>query len=443
MKKDCESILRYVHDNKIGFIRLWFTDVLGFLKGFAITPQELERAFETGMGFDGSSIEGFARIDESDMIAKPDPSTFSVFPWTLKDGTKMARMFCDVLTVDNEPYDADPRYILKRQLAEAAKLGYTFYIGPELEFFYFKLTDGKPQLIDAGGYFDQTPLDLATDLRKETIVSLQAMDIEVEYSHHEVAHSQHEIDLRYKEALQMADNTVTYRALVKEVAYRNGFYASFMPKPLSDQNGSGMHTHQSLFAGDKNLFYDAKDDNHLSPLAKQYISGLLHHCREFTLVTNQWVNSFKRLVPGYEAPVYITWAMRNRSDLIRIPAYVKGKERSVRLEYRGADPACNPYLAFAVLLAAGLEGIKNNYQVPEPVKENVYKMGKAERESRGIQCLPGNLFEAIKAAESSDFLRRTLGNHVFDKLIENKTLEWEEYNAHVSQFEMDKYFPLL
>ena len=356
LSAEAEYVLRTVEERGIRFVRLWFTDVLGFLKSFTITSQELEGAFAEGMGFDGSSIEGFSRIQESDMVAIPDPATFQVIPW--KQEAPVARMFCDVCNPDGTPFDGDPRGVLKRQLQRAADLGFTFYVGPELEYFYFKASD-DPTFLDRGGYFDETPLDAATDYRKRTVQYLESMGIPVEYVHHEVAPSQHEIDLRYTDALTMADNVMAYRLTVKEVAQEFGIYATFMPKPVAGVNGSGMHTHQSLFEGDRNAFFDAADEYHLSKTAKSYIAGLLRHAPEITLLTNQWVNSYKRLVPGFEAPVYVCWARRNRSALVRVPMYKPGKEGATRIEYRSPDPACNPYLAFAAMLAAGLAGIEN------------------------------------------------------------------------------------
>ncbi len=434
-------VLQNCKDQDIKFIRLWFTDILGSLKSFAITVEELEQALEEGMGFDGSSIEGFARIDESDMVALPDPATFQLLPWRPRE-RGVARMFCDILYPDGRAFEGDPRYVLKRNLERASNLGFTFYVGPELEYFYFQNSEGT-QVLDAGGYFDLTPLDAASDLRRQTVLTLEEMGIGVEYSHHEVAPSQHEIDLRYTDALTMADNAMTYRLVVKEVAMANGVYATFMPKPIASENGSGMHTHQSLFKGDRNAFFDANDQYHLSPLAKAYIAGLLRHAREFTLVTNQWVNSYKRMVPGYEAPVYITWARRNRSDLVRVPEYKPGKEVATRIEYRAPDPACNPYLAFSVMLAAGLEGIEHEYPLPEPTEENVFEMSEEDRRRRGIELLPGTLHEAIQAAEESDLTRRCLGDHVFESLIKNKTIEWNDYRTHVTDFERERYLPVL
>ncbi|HUV05346.1 MAG TPA: glutamine synthetase family protein [Armatimonadota bacterium] len=441
--KDNDYVLKMAKERNVRFIRLWFTDILGFLKSFAITPSELEKALNDGMGFDGSSIEGFARIDESDMIAMPDTNTFQLLPWRSKADGAVARVFCDITHPDGTPYDGDPRWVLKTTLKRTADKGLTFYVGPELEYFYFKSSKGAPEGLDEGGYFDLTPLDSASDLRRDTVMLLEEMGIEVEYSHHEVAPSQHEIDLRYTDALTMADNVMTYRLVVKEIAMKYGVYATFMPKPLYGQNGSGMHTHQSLFKNSRNTFFDAKDKHHLSKTARSYIAGLLKHAPEITLVTNQWVNSYKRLVPGYEAPAYVSWALRNRSDLIRIPAYKPGREEATRVEYRSPDPACNPYLAFAVMLSAGLEGIEKGYPLPDPVERNVYEMTDEERCEAGVTTLPENLHEAILVAESSDLLKRTLGDHVFAKLIENKKAEWNRFKAQITQFELDEYLPIL
>ena len=434
-------VLQTCKERDIKFIRLWFTDILGSLKSFAITVEELEEGMEEGMGFAGSSIEGFARIDESDRGAMPDPTTVQVLPWRPTE-RGVARMFCDILHPDGSPFEGDPRYVLKRNLKRAADLGFTFYVGPELEFFYF--TNSVETIpLDAGGYFDLTPLDAASDLRRQTVLTLEDMGIGVEYSHHEVAPSQHEIDLRYTDALTMADNAMTYRLVVKEVALANGVYATFMPKPIASENGSGMHTHQSLFKGDRNTFFDPSDEYHLSPIAKAYIAGLLRHAKEITLITNQWVNSYKRLVPGYEAPVYITWARRNRSDLIRVPEYKPGKEEATRIEYRAPDPACNPYLAFSVMLAAGLAGIEHEYPLPEPTEENVFEMSPQELRRRGIELLPDSLQEAIHEAQSSELVRTALGDHVFESLLKNKLLEWAEYRAYVTDFEQKRYLPVL
>ncbi len=436
-----EDVVKVVKEQNVSFIQFWFTDVLGILKSFAVTPSELEDGMTEGMGFDGSSIEGFARIEESDMIAKPDPTTFQFLPWRPGD-RPVARMFCDILQPEGTPYEGDPRYVFKRILKKAADLGYTLNLGPELEYFYFEDNEGT-KVIDRGGYFDARPLDMGSDLRRETIFALQDMGIQIEYSHHEVAPSQHEIDMRYDEGLKMADKTMTLRIVVKEIARKNGFYATFMPKPIFGENGSGMHTHQSLFNGEKNAFFEPSDQYHLSVEGKSYIAGIMRHAREMAAITNQWVNSYKRLVPGYEAPVYVAWARRNRSTMIRVPMYKPGKEVATRIEFRSPDPACNPYLAFAVMLAAGLRGIEENYPLPDPVEEDIYEMDESARESAGIDSLPGNLFEAIKECEKSELVRETLGDHIFNKFIENKKIEWDSYRTHVSRYEIEKYLPIM
>ena len=436
-----QDVLNIVKEKEVGFIQFWFTDVLGMLKSFAVMPSELEEGLSEGMGFDGSSIEGFARIEESDMIARPDPTTFQFLPWRAGD-RRVARMFCDILQPDGSHYEGDPRYVLKRILKKAAEKGYTFYAGPELEYFYFE-SNQAPKIIDRGGYFDARPLDMGGDLRRETIFSLQKMGIQVEYSHHEVAPSQHEIDMRFDEGLKMADKTMTLRLVVKEIATRNGLYATFMPKPIFGENGSGMHTHQSLFKGERNAFFDANDPYHMSGIGRSYIAGILRHAREMAAITNQWVNSYKRLVPGYEAPVYVSWARRNRSSMVRVPMYKPGKEKATRIEFRSPDPGCNPYLAFAVMLAAGIKGIEENYPLPEPVEEDIYEMDETARERAGIDSLPGNLFEAIHDVEKSEMVRETLGDHIFNKFIENKKIEWNCYRTHVSQYEIEKYLPIM
>ena len=437
-----EYVLKMAKENDVRFIRMWFTDILGVLKSFAITIDELEGALEEGMGFDGSSIEGFARIDESDMIAKPDPDTFQILPWRPLEHNAVARMFCDILKPGGEPFEGDPRYVLKRNLKKAADLGFTYYVGPELEFFYFK--DSKStETLDSGGYFDLTPLDAATDLRRNTVITLEKMGIGIEYSHHEVAPSQHEIDMRYTDALTMADNVMTYRLVVKQIAINQGAYATFMPKPVFGINGSGMHVHQSLFKGDRNAFFDAKGKYFLSKLARSYVAGLLKYAPEITAVNNQWINSYKRLVPGYEAPVYLSWAKRNRSDLIRVPEYRPGKEKATRIEFRSPDPACNPYLCFSVMLAAGLQGIEEGLEPPEPVEQNVYEMSEKERIAHGIYTLPASLADAIALTEKSELVRKALGDHVFNAFIQNKKIEWDQYRIHVSKYEIDRYLPML
>ncbi len=440
-KEAVAKIMKKIEENDIKFLKLWFTDILGFLKSFSVPKEEIEKAFAEGIGFDGSSIEGFVRIDESDMVAIPDPSTFAILPWRPKE-KGVARMFCDIITPDGKPFVGDPRYVLKRNLEKAKQKGYTYYTGPELEYFYFKDSKGT-EILDKGGYFDLIPRDEALDLRRETVLFCEALGIKIEYSHHEVAPSQHEIDMRYEDALTMADNVMTYRLTVKEVAYRQGVYATFMPKPLFGENGSGMHTHMSLFKGKRNAFFNLKGQYHLSDEARYFIGGLLRYAPEITSVTCQWVNSYKRLVPGYEAPVYLSWAQRNRSDLIRVPMYKPGKEEATRVEYRSPDPACNPYLAFSVMLAAGLAGIEQKMEPPDPVEANVYKMSAEERMKRGIKQLPGSLLEAIQLTEKSQLVREALGDHVFNHFIENKKMEWDQYRIQITSYELDKYLPVL
>jgi len=440
-KDSVAKVMKKMEENDIKFVKLWFTDILGFLKSFSVPVEEMEKAFNEGIGFDGSSIEGFVRIDESDMVAIPDPSTFAVLPWRPKE-KGVARVFCDIVTPDGKPFEGDPRYVLKKNLEKAKKMGFTYYTGPELEYFYFK-DSHSTEVLDRGGYFDLIPRDEAIDLRRETVLFCETLGIKIEYSHHEVAPSQHEIDMRYEDALTMADNVMTYRLVVKEVAYRQGVYATFMPKPLFGENGSGMHTHMSLFKGTRNAFFDAKGQYHLSDTARYFIGGLLKYAPELTAVTCQWVNSYKRLVPGYEAPVYISWAQRNRSDLVRIPMYKPGKEEATRIEYRSPDPACNPYLAFSVMLAAGLAGIAQKIMPPDPVEENVYKMSEEERLKRRIRQLPGSLLEAVQLTEKSQMVREALGDHVFEHFIENKKVEWDRYRIQITSYEIEKYLPLL
>ncbi len=438
-KKD---IIKIVDKNDIRFIKLCFVDILGQLKAFTITRKELEHALDEGMGFDGSSIEGFARIYESDLLLMPDPETFNILPESF-GGTKTAILFGDILTPDGKNYEGDTRYVLKKNIEYMKKMGYTdFMVGPELEYFYFKNCI-KPEILDDGGYFDSVPVDEASDLRKQTIEVLSQMNIPVEYSHHEVAPSQHEIDLRYDDALTMADRVIIYKLVVKQVAAKNGVYATFMPKPLNGVNGSGMHVHQSLFKNGKNMFFNKNDEYFLSKDAKYYIAGLMKYVREICLVTNQWVNSYKRLVPGFEAPVYIAWARRNRSVLIRVPQAKLGKEKSTRIEARFPDPSANPYLAFAVMLRAGLEGIKNKENLKPPVEADVYEMSEIERKANKIDVLPGSLIEAIEEAEKSKILKDALGDHVFEKLIVNKKIEWDMYRIKVTDYEIDRYLSIL
>lgn len=439
---DRDQILKIVKDEDVKFIRLWFTDIVGQLKSFAVTASEIENALDNGMGFDGSSITGYQDIEESDMIAMPDPSTFKILPWRPQE-KKVARMICDVLNPDQTPYEGDPRYVLKRALDRAASMGFDhFYVGPELEFFYFKNAEGT-EIIDKGGYFDLTPLDIASDLRRDTVLALEDMGIHIEYSHHEVGPSQHEIDMRYSDALKMADDAMTYRLVVKEIAEQYGVYATFMPKPLFGENGSGMHTHQSLFKGNDNAFFDGNDQYFLSDTAKGYIAGLLTHAGEMSAVFAQWVNSYKRLVPGYEAPVYVAWSRRNRSALVRVPMYHPGQEKATRCEFRSPDPACNPYLTFAVMLHAGLDGVEKGYKLVDPVESNLYESSNAEREQMGVGTLPESLGEALKIAQGSELLKKALGDHVFNRFLEVKQKEWDEYRVQLTQWEMDRYLSIL
>src|SRR6187402_757748 len=435
-------VLRRVEKEKAEFVLLWFTDLEGHLKSFAITPHELEAALDDGMGFDGSSITGFNAIEESDMVAIPDPVTFQLMPW--REGeTKVARMICDVVTPDGEPYDGDPRHVLRRALDRMRSLGFdTFNVGPELEYFLFKDDKGTEPL-DEGGYFAMTTMDAASDLRHDTVKALESMGIPIEYVHHEVGPSQHEIDMRYSPALEMADHTITYRLIVKEVAKKAGYHATFMPKPIFGENGSGMHTHQSLFSDGRNAFFDGDDEWHLSETGKAFIAGQLRHAREIAAVFAQWVNSYKRLVPGYEAPVYVAWSQRNRSALIRIPLYKPGAEQATRAEIRCPDPACNPYLTFAALLHAGLEGIEKGYELPEPMETNLYRLTESEREERGIVALPGSLGEAVEALAGSELMQKALGEHIFPRYVELKRREWNEYRIQVTEWEKEKYLSAL
>lgn len=437
-----DEIIEQVQENDVEFIRLWFTDINGILKSFAITQDELETALTQGMGFDGSSITGFQDIEESDMIAMPDINTFKILPWRPQEKA-VARMICDVLKPGGDPYEGDPRFILKRALNKMEKLGYDhFYVGPELEYFYFASAE-CPEPIDQGGYFDLTPLDMASDLRRETVLSLKEMGINVEYSHHEVAPSQHEIDMRFDDALKMADNMVTYRLTVKEVATKYGLHATFMPKPIAGENGSGMHVHQSLFKGKNNAFFDANDEYNLTDDAKSYIAGILKHSPEIVSLLAPWVNSFKRLVPGFEAPVYIAWSRRNRSALIRVPVYQPGKEAGTRMELRCPDPSGNPYLQLAAMLTAGLKGIEESYEMPNPMELNLYNLTEEERKARGVEALPGSLEEAIAITKESDLVKEVLGPHSFERFIAVKKAECDEYRLQVTPWELDKYYQIL
>ena len=442
--RTAEDVKAIVEERDIRFIRFWFTDVLGQLKSFSIGASELDDAFEGGMGFDGSSITGFNAIEESDMIAMPDPTTFAVLPWRPEtDGGGVARMFADVQTPEREPYEGDPRHVLRRAEERAKAMGFDhFYVGPELEYFLFRDSRGT-EVLDEGGYFDLTTLDAGSDVRRETVLALEQLGIHVEYTHHEVGPSQHEIDMRYAGGLEMSDNAMTYRIVVKEIAAQHGVYATFMPKPLFGENGSGMHTHQSLFTSDGNAFYDAEDQYHLSSTAKSYIAGLLRHAREIAALFAPTVNSYKRLVPGYEAPVYSAWSQRNRSALVRVPMYHPGKEQSTRAELRCPDPSCNPYLTFAAMLHAGLEGIEKGYECPDPMETNLYDLSHDERTERGIEQLPETLGESIEELAGSDLVRTALGDHIFERYVELKREEWEEYRIQVSKWELEKYLPIL
>jgi glutamine synthetase len=451
MEESRDFVLQQCRQQDVKFIRLWFTDILGSLKSFAITFEELEQTLDEGKSFDGGAIAGFARAGESDMTAIPDPSTFQLLPWRPRE-RRVARMFCDVHLPDGSPFAGDPRHVLKRNLERAAALGFTFYVGPEVEYFYFSSAD-SPQPLDKGGYFDLTPLDGASDLRRETVLTLEEMGIGVESSHHEVAPSQHEVDLRYTDALTMADSVLTCRLVVKEVALAAGVYATFMPKPLQNENGSGMHTHLSLFRGETNAFFDTDDPLHLSAVARGFLAGLLRHAGEITLVTNQWVNSYKRLIPGFEAPVRVAWNRKNATgpltsplahisgrlpgDLLRVPEYRAGREIASRVEYRAPDAACNPYLAFAALLAAGLEGIEKEYELPPSLDAS------DEGSMEQARTLPGSLYEALQEAEGSELLRKCLGDHVFESLLTSKRIEWERYRSHITDYELAEYLPIL
>ncbi len=445
MDKQQEFVLRTIEERDIRFVRLWFTDVLGQLKSVAVAPAELEGAFAEGLGFDGSAIEGFTRVYESDMLAQPDPATFQILPWRGEQhGT--ARLFCDISMPDGTPSFADPRHVLKRSLTKAAEQGFTFYTHPEVEFYLFR---GRPEIgetpepIDSSGYFDHTPHGDEHDFRRAAILMLEAMGISVEFSHHEGGPGQQEIDLRYADALSMADNIMTFRQVVRQVALMNGIYASFMPKPFTEHPGSGMHTHLSLFEGDRNAFYEAGAEFELSATGRSFIAGLLRHAPEITAVTNQWVNSYKRLWGGDEAPSYICWGHNNRSALVRVPMYKPGKERSARVEYRALDAGANPYLAFAVLLRAGLTGIEQGYELPAEAEDDVWALSEGERRALGIKPLPTNLSQAIEVMEESELLADTLGERVYDFYLRNKRAEWSLYSRQVTSFERDRMLPVI
>jgi glutamine synthetase len=441
VNKEAEYVLRTVEERGIRFIRLWFTDVQGFLKSVSISPSELEVAFEEGMTFDGSAIDGYARVQEADMLARPDAASFQILPW--RPDQQVARMFCDIVTPDGAPFEGDPRGVLKRNLQTAADMGFNFYVAPELEFFYFRDSGPDPQVLDRGGYFDLTPLDNAQEYRRKTINALELMGIPVEHSHHEVAPSQHEIIVRYTDALTMADNIMTFRLTVKEVAMEHDIYATFMPKPLEDFDGSGMHLHLSLFEGDRNAFFEPGSDNGLSKVGQQFVAGLLTHAAEITAVTNQWVNSYKRLVAGFDAPIWISWARNNQSALVRVPLAKKGKSSSVRVEYRSPDAAANPYLALSAVLAAGMAGIRNGYELPPEVQDDVHALTASERAAAGVARLPETLADALDRMERSELMAEALGEHVFSWFLRNKRKEWDRYQHHVSRFELETYLPVL
>ncbi|WP_007025653.1 type I glutamate--ammonia ligase [Saccharomonospora iraqiensis] len=447
MDRQQEFVLRTLEERDIRFVRLWFTDVLGYLKSVAVAPAELEGAFSEGIGFDGSAIEGFARVYESDMVAKPDPSTFQVLPWETPDGDRYsARMFCDIAMPDGSPSWADPRHVLRRQLSRAAEAGFTCYVHPEIEFFLLATLpeDGsEPEPADNGGYFDQASHATATHFRRNAIEALEEMGISVEFSHHEGAPGQQEIDLRYADALTMADNVMTFRYVVKEVALMQGVRATFMPKPFTGQPGSGMHTHVSLFEGDQNAFYSPEDPYELSDTGKAFVAGLLRHARELSAVTNQWVNSYKRLIRGGEAPTAVSWGHANRSALVRVPMYSPGKASSRRVELRSLDSACNPYLAYSVILAAGLKGIEQGYELPPAAEDNIWDLSDSERKAAGYAELPQNLGEALVEMERSELLPEALGEHVYDFFLRNKRVEWDSYRSAVTPYELRTLLPVL
>jgi glutamine synthetase len=448
LEQQRDYVLHTVEERGVRLIRLWFTDVLGSLKSFAISPAELENALEDGMTFDGSSIDGFGRTLESDVLAMPDANTFEVLPWGDEpkgNRATEARVFCDIHNLDGTAFEGDPRQVLRRNLQAAHERGYTFLVAPDMEFFYFSPPEKgqAPVPLDEGGFFDLTTTDVAGTLRKQTIRTLETMSIPVEYSFHEDAPSQHEIDLRHTDALTMADSIMTFRLVVKEVAASQGVHATFMPKPLENVQGSGMHVHLSLFDGSENAFFSENDSYNLSPIAKQFMAGLLRHAAEITAITNQTVNSYKRLVPGFEAPVHVTWARNNRSGLIRVPVAKRGNPSATRLEFRSPDPACNPYLAFAVMLAAGMRGITEGYELPPEADSNLFEMSDAELAKLGIDLLPQSLSDSLKVMEQSSLVHEALGEHIFEWFLRNKRSEWRAYKTHVSAFEHDRYLRTL
>ncbi|HYR63596.1 MAG TPA: glutamine synthetase family protein [Actinomycetota bacterium] len=440
-----DHVLRIVEDRAVRVVQLWFTDVLGISRSFDITPGELERALAEGITFDGSAIDGFSRVQESDVLAKPDPKTFQLVAWRPDSEPPVARVACDILNLDGTLFEGSPRNVLRRTLERARELGFSFYAAPEVEYFYLTSGDTGPALepLDHGSYFELTVADKAANLRKATVLTLEDMGIPVEYSQHEDAPGQHEIDLRHADALSMADTVMTVRHVAKELAQERGAHATFMPKPFAAVQGSGMHTHFSLFEGNRNAFHDPGDPHNLSAVARGFIAGLLAHAREITAVTNQWVNSYKRLVAGYEAPVFVAWARNNRSVVVNVPHVKKGRPDSTRIEYRAPDSVCNPYLAFAVILAAGLKGVEHSYKLPAELPVNLYQLTPEELLTEGIVALPGSLGEAIYEAERSELVAATLGEHVFEWFIRNKKEEWRDYIAQVTQWEVAKYLPML
>ncbi|CBT76278.1 MULTISPECIES: type I glutamate--ammonia ligase [Glutamicibacter] len=446
MDRQQEFVLRTIEERDVRFVRMWFTDVVGSLKSVALAPAEVEDAFEEGLGFDGSSIDGLSRISESDMLLQPDPSTFQILPWR-GEVEPTSRMFCDILTPEGQPSNADPRQVLKRQLTEASNMGFTCYTHPEIEFYLLQNdqldANGRPQPIDNGGYFDHVPDGVGQDFRRASVTTLEALGISVEFSHHETGPGQNEIDLRYADALQTADNIMTFRTVIKEMAMQKGIHATFMPKPFSDQPGSGMHTHFSLFEGDANAFFEAGREYQLSDVARSFIAGILHHAPEMTAITNQYVNSYKRLWGGGEAPSHRSWGHNNRSALVRVPLYKPGKGQSARVEYRGIDSAANPYLAYAVLLGAGLKGIREGYELEEPTEDDVWSLSTAERRASGHVPLPGSLHDALRAMEESELMAEILGEQVFNSFLSNKRTEWEEYRQVITPYELNKYLGIL
>lgn len=443
-EQQCDYVLKTASERGVRMVRMWFTDVLGNLKSFAISQNELENALNDGMTFDGSSIDGFSRVQESDVLAIPDPDTFQILPLGDK-GAAEARVFCDIHNLDGTPFTGDPRQVLRRHVEEARAEGLTFYIAPDIEFFYFNTPQPgeRPTPLDNGGYFDLTTRDVTGDLRKQTIRTLEQIGIPVEYSFHEDSPSQQEIDLRHDDALTIADSVMTFRLIVREVAAAHGVYATFMPKPLEGVQGSGMHTHLSLFSGDDNAFYDENDEYNLSPVAKSFTAGLLRHAAEITAITNPTVNSYKRLVPGFEAPVHLSWARNNRSGLIRVPIPKRGNPLATRLEYRSPDPSCNPYLAFSLMLAAGLKGVREGYELPAEAGANLFELDDQALNKLGIGQLPQSLADALHAMEQSELVREALGEHIFEWFLRNKRREWMDYKTHVSQFEIDRYLGTL